>query len=143
MNPTVVRILKNSLFFIVSVFAGGLINGGIIAISSYLIPPPAGAHLTTEEGLKASMHLMQPIHFLMPFLAHALGTLAAAFLATKLIKQNSLLYALGAGLLFFIGGASMVKMLPAPVWFNITDLVGAYFPMAWLGWKLGEGIKKV
>ena len=44
-------------------------------MSSSLIPPPEGADVTTLEGLKTSMHLFQPKHFLMPFLAHALGTL--------------------------------------------------------------------
>jgi hypothetical protein len=27
-------------------------------------------------------------------------------------------------------------MLPAPMWFNVVDLVGAYLPMAWLGGRL-------
>jgi hypothetical protein len=36
-------------------------------------------------------------------------------------------------LFFFIGGFFMVLKLPSPVWFNVIDLVFAYFPMAWLG----------
>jgi hypothetical protein len=27
-------------------------------------------------------------------------------------------------------------MMPAPMWFNVMDLVGAYLPMAYLGGKL-------
>jgi hypothetical protein len=34
---------------------------------------------------------------------------------------------------FFVGGAMAVSMLPAPLWFNITDLAFAYIPMALLG----------
>ena len=32
----------------------------------------------------------------------------------------------------------MVMILPAPMWFNITDLVLAYIPMAFLAAKLGS-----
>jgi hypothetical protein len=32
----------------------------------------------------------------------------------------------------------MVTILPSPLWFNIIDLVFAYFPMAFLGYRLGK-----
>jgi hypothetical protein len=32
----------------------------------------------------------------------------------------------------------MVIKLPSPLWFTILDLVGAYLPMAYIAWKLGE-----
>ena len=34
---------------------------------------------------------------------------------------------------------TMVVMIGGPLWFKILDLVGAYFPMAWLGHKLAGG----
>jgi len=43
------------------------------------------------------------------------------------------------GIMFLIGGAMDVMMLPSPQWFSITDLAGAYFPMACLGYKFAEG----
>jgi threonine/homoserine/homoserine lactone efflux protein len=39
---------------------------------------------------------------------------------------------------FLAGGITNVLMLPSPLWFNIVDLVGAYIPMAWIGWKLAS-----
>jgi len=30
----------------------------------------------------------------------------------------------------------MVLSLPSPIWFNALDLIGAYLPMAYLGYKL-------
>jgi hypothetical protein len=36
----------------------------IIMISGSIIPPPAGADITTTEGLTASMHLFEPRHFI-------------------------------------------------------------------------------
>ena len=98
MNP----IVKNILAVLAGVIIGGAVNMGIIMVSSSIIPPPEGAVLTTMEGLKASMHLMQPKHFLMPFLAHAIGTFVGAFIAATIAANNNLKFALGVGGWFFI-----------------------------------------
>jgi len=132
MNPRI----KNALYVIASVLTGGILNMAIIMLGSKIIPPPEGAVLTTMEGLKSSMHLMQPKHFLMPFIAHAAGTLAAAFMVVKLVSKNHLNYALGIGVWFLIGGIMNIFMLPSPTWFTIVDLAGAYLPMAFIGYKL-------
>lgn len=136
MNP----IVRNILAVLAGLFSGGLLNMGIILMSGSVIPPPEGANLTTPEGLAAAMPLMQPIHFLMPFLAHALGTLLGAWVSTFVANKNQLTVALIIGALFFVGGAMNVAMLPSPLWFNVVDLVLAYFPMAYLALKL-RGIK--
>lgn len=128
--------LRNLLATIAGLLLGSLLNGSIIHYSHLLIPPPPGADLTTEAGLKAAMQQMGPKHFLMPFLAHALGTLAGAMLAARL--SNSLRPALSIGLLFMAGGAYMVSVLPSPLWFNVADLSLAYLPMAWLGFLLDK-----
>ena len=41
-------------------------------------------------------------------------------------------------LFFLIGGVYMVFIFPAPLWFIVGDLVLAYIPMGWLGWKLSN-----
>lgn len=130
-------ILKNILAVIAGIVIGSLLNGGIIQISSSIIPPPPGVDVTTEEGLKAGIHLFKPINFLMPFLAHALGTLVGAFVAALIAtKQSKKPVVLFVGLIFLAAGISMVFMLPSPIWFTIVDLVFAYLPMAWLGYLL-------
>jgi hypothetical protein len=136
MNP----ILKNIIAVIAGFLCGSLVNGGIIMVSGSLIPPPDGADVTTMEGLKASMHLFEPRHFLMPFLAHALGTLVGAFLAAKLAANHQLKFALVIGILFLAGGITNVILLPSPLWFSVLDLVAAYLPMAYLAGK--TAIKK-
>ena len=40
------------------------------------------------------------------------------------------------GATFLIGGIAAVAMLPSPLWFTGLDLVFAYLPMAWLGYRL-------
>ena len=136
MNP----IVRNILAVIAGLVSGSILNMGIILISSSVIPPPEGANLTTPEGLIAAMPLMQPIHFLMPFLAHALGTLLGAWVSTFIANKNQLTAALIIAALFFVGGAMNIAMLPSPMWFNVVDLVLAYFPMAYLALKI-RGIK--
>ncbi|HRG32114.1 MAG: hypothetical protein JNK69_07020 [Saprospiraceae bacterium] len=136
MNP----MIRNILAVLAGAILGSMVNMGIIMLSSSIIPPPEGADLTTEAGLKASMHLMQPKHFIMPFLAHALGTLAGAFVTAIIALSHKMNLALAIGVLFLAGGISMVFMLPSPIWFTLLDLIGAYLPMAYLGGKLA--IKK-
>ncbi len=134
--------LKNFLVALFSVLVGMVVNIFIISISASIIPPPDGADLSTSEGLIAAMPLMEPKHFLMPFLAHAIGTLVAVFMAFKIVPDSKLSYALFVAVPFFLGGAYMVNELPAPLWFDIVDLSLAYFPMAWLGAKLAGGLSK-
>jgi hypothetical protein len=135
MNP----ILRNILAVIAGLIGGSLLNMSIIALSGSLIPPPVDADVTTMEGLKSTMHLFEPKHFLMPFLAHALGTLAGAFIAARLAANNKLKFGITIGCLFLIGGIINVFLLPSPVWFSITDLVLAYIPMGYLGGRLAIG----
>lgn len=132
MNPT----LKNILAVVAGLVAGGIINTLIIGISGKIIPPPEGADVTTVEGIKASIHLFEPKHFLMPFLAHALNAFLGAFVTAKIAANRHLLLAMIIGIISLLGGIAAVVMIPAPLWFNITDLTLAYLPMAFLGGKL-------
>ena len=132
MNPIVRRVL--SIFL--GIIAGMAVNMGIILISGHIIPPPEGADLTTEAGIKAAMPLMQPKHFLMPFLAHAIGTLVGALIAVRIASDRHLRAALIIAVVFLVGGVMNVLVLPAPMWFNALDLIGAYLPMGWLAYKL-------
>lgn len=136
------KIIKNILIVIASVFIGGFVNMGIIMISSSIIPPPEGADVTTMEGLKASMHLFGPKNFIMPFLAHALGTFVGAFLVAWMIPKHKMKFALGVGAWNLIGGITNVILLPSPLAFTLIDLGLAYLPMAFLGGKLGMRMKK-
>ncbi|MEY4926328.1 MAG: hypothetical protein RI894_764 [Bacteroidota bacterium] len=129
-------ILKNIPVFLGGLFLGGLVNMAIIMLSGHIIPPPDGADLTTEAGLKAAMHLLEPKHFIMPFFAHALGTFVSALFIAKFATSHQLAFALGAGAVTMIGGITAVSMLPSPVWFSILDIAGAYIPMAYLAAKL-------
>ncbi|MBT4970091.1 MAG: hypothetical protein HOM80_13880 [Bacteroidetes bacterium] len=128
MNP----ILRNILSVIAGIVLGMLVNGGIISISGSIIPPPEGADATSIEGLKESIHLFQPKHFILPFLAHALGTFFGALLTGLLVINHKMKFVLGIGIIFLAAGIANVFILPAPMWFNVVDLVGAYIPFAFV-----------
>lgn len=132
MNP----ILRNVLAVFAGLISGGLLNMLLISISSSVIPPPEGADLTTKDGLIASMHLMEPKHFLMPFLAHAMGTFLGAYVATLIAATHKLPIALVIGFVFLLGGIASIFMLPSPFWFSVVDISFAYIPMALIGYKL-------
>ncbi len=129
-------IVRNTLAVLAGLVVGSLVNMGLIMVSGQVIPPPTDADVTTLEGLRSSIHLFEPKHFLFPFLAHGLGTLAGAFVAARLATSHAFALALTVGCAFLAGGVANVFMLPSPMWFNVVDLVGAYIPMAWAGWRL-------
>jgi hypothetical protein len=128
--------LRNILSIFAGVIIGSIVNMAIVMISGKFIPPPEGADITTMEGLKASMHLFEPKHFIMPFLAHAVGTLVGAFITAKVAATHHMQFALAIGFLFLLGGVANTFMLPSPIWYTALDLIGAYFPMAYIGGKL-------
>jgi hypothetical protein len=125
-----INVIRNIAAVLLGLVVGSLTNGYLISISSKVIPPPTGVDVKTLEGLKAGIHLFEPKHFLFPFLAHALGTFVGALIATFIATNNKFRYALAIGILFLIAGIINIAMLPAPIWFNAVDLVGAYIPMA-------------
>lgn len=55
MHPT----LRTILAAVAGLVIGSIVNMGLINVSGHAIPPPAGADLTTTEGLKAAMHLFR------------------------------------------------------------------------------------
>lgn len=134
MNST----LKNVLAVIAGLVIGSVVNMAIIMISGSVIAPPNGADITTMEGLKEAMHLFQPKHFLFPFLAHALGTLVGAFVASKIAATKKKTMGLVVGCFFLLGGIANVFLLAGPIWFNAVDIIFAYIPMALLGYKLSN-----
>lgn len=132
MNP----ILKNVLAVLAGIIVGMIVNMGLIMISSSIIPLPEGIDPADAESLKNNIHLFQPKNFIMPFLAHALGTLAGAYTAARIAATHQMKFALGIGAFFLLGGIANIQMIGGPTWFAILDIVGAYIPMAWLGGRL-------
>lgn len=131
MNP----IIKNIIAVVAGWLAGGLVNMGLIRVG-HTLKPIEGVDPTDMEALAEVMPTLSAEYFIFPFLAHALGTLAGAFVAGLIAANRKMLFALVIGGLFFLGGIAAVVMFSGPAWFVAADLLLAYFPMAWLGGRL-------
>jgi hypothetical protein len=129
MNPIVRKILA----VVAGIIVGSIVNGLLISVSAFVIAPPNGVDPNNLESIRASMHLYEPKHFVFPFLAHAIGTLAGAFAAVFISGGRSLVIALIVGCFFLLGGIAAAILIPAPAWFIAADLVLAYIPAALLG----------
>jgi hypothetical protein len=119
------------------IIIGGGVNMALITLSPSLIPPPAGVDVSDVDSLSRGMHLFQPRHFVMPFLAHALGTLAGALAAYLIAATYKAQMAYLIGVAFLCGGLAASFMIPAPAWFIALDLLAAYLPMAWIAIQIG------
>jgi len=106
-----------------------------------IVPPPVGVDMTTVEGMAAGMHLLGPVNFLVPFLAHALGTFVGALAACFIAISYKTFVAYFIGVFYLIGGIVASTLIPAPVWFILLDLIVAYLPMAWLALKIGNSMR--
>ena len=130
------KTIRTILAVLLGLAVGSTVNMGLILLSPMVIPPPSGVDVTDMESLAASMHLFQFRHFVFPFLAHAGGTLVAAYLAVMIASGYRLKISMLVGSLFLLGGISNAILLPAPGWYIVVDLIGAYIPMAWIGGRL-------
>lgn len=130
--------LRNVLAVALGVLLGSAVNMALITLGPLLIPPPDGVDLNDTERFAENLRRLQPVHFLMPWLAHALGTLVGALLAARLAVSHHLTCALLVGVVFMTGGALVVMRYGGPPWFIAMDLLGAYLPMAFWGGKLAR-----
>ena len=135
-------VLRNVVAVLAGFVVGSAVNMALVMLGPSLIPPPAGVDVGDPESLRRSIHLFEPRHFVMPFLAHALGTLAGALVAWLLAATRKFALAMTIGVLFLLGGVTASFMIPAPAWFVALDLVVAYLPMAWLGSRIGANLQR-
>lgn len=130
-------LLRQILVTILGVIIGAIANMSTLKVGMLVVPFPAGFDPNTPEGIEGAMQHFTFAHFLVPFLAHAFGTLIGAFVAANWSGTTSRLPALIVAGTFFIGGVVMVMQIPStPMWFIALDLIVGYFPMAYLAHAL-------
>jgi hypothetical protein len=133
-------VIRNILALVVGLPFGGVVNMALVMVGPRLVPPPPGVNMSDANSLSASVHLLEPKHFLFPFLAHAVGTLAGAALAYLVAASRRAAFGFVVGAFFLAGGIAAAFLIPAPRWFIAADLLLAYLPMAWLGNGLARRI---
>lgn len=136
------NILRNILAVIIGLVIGSVANMALVKIGYQMVPPPAGLDVNDMESFKTNAHLLEPKHFLFPFLAHAIGTLVGAVVAHVIAATRRKALSLVIGVVFLVGGIAACFMIPAPAWFIALDLLLAYVPMALLGAVIGSKLRK-
>lgn len=131
------KVLRNLLAVVAGIVIGSIVNMLIVSNGPTLIPPPEGVDVTSAESIAANIHLFEPRHFLMPFLAHALGTLVGALVAVFAAVSHKPIMGYVTGAFFLAGGIMAATMIPAPTWFIVADICLAYMPMALVAAKIG------
>ena len=134
--------LRTIVAIVAGLVAGSAVNMGLVSLGGLVVPTPQGLDVTDAESIAATSHLLQPQHFLFPFLAHALGTLIGALVAYLIAVQYKQMAAGVVGGVRLAGGIAAAMMIPAPIWFLVVDLGLAYLPMAWLAIWLGKRLAK-
>ncbi|QDH79835.1 hypothetical protein FKX85_12645 [Echinicola soli] len=127
---------RNIISLLAGLTIGGAVNIGLIMISGMFVPLPTEMDFTTMEGLKTALPLFEIGHFMIPFIAHAMGTLSGALVAALIAVSHKISFALMVGFCFLLGGMITIILLPLPSWFGILDIGLAYVPFAYLGWRL-------
>lgn len=122
--------LRNTLAIVVGIIACMVTNMATITIGRKLFP--------FELDLNNMQDLTEVAPFVTPFLAHALGSLVGAVVGAKIATGQKLFAAMFIAVFHLTGGISMVVMYPAPTWFSTLDLVVAYLPMGYIGWKMAS-----
>ena len=127
------KLLRNVLAIVAGIAIGGGVNMALITVSPALIPPPAGVDVNNVESMSKAMQLLEPRHFIMPFVAHV-PVLCARALAAYLIAatyKTQLAYLIGA--VFLRGGVAASFMIPAPLGSSRSTCY--WRTCQWLGWE--------
>jgi len=131
-------VLRNIAGLIIGIAVCMAVNMGLVVLLGSLFPPPPGVNPEDIESIRANLHKYSTLQMLMPFIAHAVGSLAGGLVAALIAESRKMLWALIVGVVHLLGGISMMMMLPeSPLWFKVLDLGLAYIPMAILGGILG------
>lgn len=128
------NIIRNVAAVIVGLALGSIANMALVVIGHQVLPVP-GSEMTDA-------HLMEPKHYIFPFLAHACGTFVAAIVAHVIAATHRTAMSLVVGVVFLAAGITVSFLLAAPVWFIALDLLVAYIPMACLGSRIGGSLRK-
>src|SRR4051812_34857420 len=115
--------------------AGSLFNMAFIMLSWTVYPPPAGANLSDPATMNSYIASLPIGAFLIVLVAHEGGALVGGCAAALIGARFQLILGAIVGGLFLLGGIVNVLSMPAPLWFEVIDLL-LFVPCGILGAKL-------
>ena len=139
---TMKPIFRNIIAIIVGCAIGMTIMMLTHLLFFQLIPLPSGTSFATPEQIAESVSKFELKHFINPFVAHSIGAFVASIAAGLIAFASRKRVTMAIGILFLIAGIMNSFDIPAPLWYDVLDLTVCYIPMAWLGLKVVEKIRK-
>lgn len=133
-------IVRNIIAVVLGLVVGNVVNMSLIQVGHSVFP--TGIDANDMDQLVRFMEGADSKFFVFPFIAHAIGTLFGAFIASLFSKNRKMGVALIIGVFFLIGGLIISFMIPAPSWFVTMDLLIAYIPMAFMGYLMARSLKR-
>jgi hypothetical protein len=132
--------IRKILAVLLAVVFGSVFNMAIVTLSHTVYPLPEGIDPNDFDAFQAHVeaHGMPTGALLLVLVAHAGGSLVSGLVCGLIAKRPWYAAAGAIGFLWMCGGITMLMMLPAPVWFAVTDVV-LYIPAALAGVRLGGG----
>ena len=124
---------------ILSVIAGLLVAmvviTGVEAVIPLLYPVPPGLDMKDPAAFKVYVAALPIGALLMVILAHSLGALVGAVVATLIAGRASIWPGMIVGALVMVAGIVNLFQISHPVWFSVVDLL-LYLPAAYGGARL-------
>ena len=125
--------MKSVLAVVAGLIAAVVIIFGLEFLSTVLFPLPEGADPTNAEWLKDNLDKIPTGAMIIVAIAHLVGIIAGMVVAA-LIARITMIPSYIVGILLLVGSLMNLIMIPHPIWFSVTDLVGVV---------VGLGIGKV
>lgn len=124
------------LWSLLALLAGAVVGGVAITVLELLAhvayPLPPGTDWSDPATMQALMAVRPFGAYFAIWLAHVVGTAAAAWTGARFAPRAPLAHGLAVGLLFWIGGIANLLSLSHPLWFWAIELP-AYPLAAWAG----------
>ncbi len=94
---------------------------------------PEVTDLNNLVPLKAAIMALPVSAFALLLVNYIIASLVSGIASTLVIKRESGVPAIVAGLVLTAGGIANIIRIPHPLWFSIANLL-TYIPCAWLGY---------
>ncbi len=130
--------MRNVLAVLAGLATSMLLVFGIETLGTVFFPLPEGADPTNYEWLKNNIDQIPNGALVMVALAHLLGIVAGMYIAS-LNSKSSMIPAYIVGVLMLLATVVNLFMIPHPMWFKISDIIGALIGLG-IGKSLGEKI---
>lgn len=134
------RVLMGVLGVVIGIVVGSTVMIALHLASHVIYPLPEDVDFMSmepenREKLAEFIGTLPAGAFVLTVLAHGLGCMAGAFVATLVSGRRSMVPALVIGVFYTIGGVMSLQDIPHPAWFPYADLP-IYLILAFVAGKL-------